>query len=689
MAASASDSTRWSGQPAAARRYVAVVTAAGSIALGIAFPSAFARPWMFLALLGASCITSSWKITLPIPLASGSTLSVSYAADLMALALLGPSPAIVIGVAGAWTQCTYRVRKPYPLYRTAFSAASEALAIAATGAVYVRLGGPVGVLDFTSLAAPLVAAIATYFVVNTGLVAGAIALSTRRNAWDVWCHDFLWSGASFMVAGTAGAAAAVVVSRGETWIAALFVPPVYLTYRTYRIFVGRLEDERRHLADVRRMHLETVAALSQARIAERALADEKERLAQTLVEMTRLEAMSHQLLEREQAARASAEQANRLKDQFLAMVSHELRTPLNAILGWADMLRSGHLTDGRRERAYQAIHDGARRQSQLIDDLLDVARIMSGKLRLSRRSVDINDIVRGAIELVQPAIDARRIHLSIDADSPVPPIHGDASRLQQIVWNLLSNAIKFTPESGAVHVRVRRADGAVEVAVTDTGQGIAPDFLQSVFEPFRQADPSTTRAHGGLGLGLAIVRHLVEAHGGTVSAESGGAARGATFTVWLPVRAVSNDAIEPIDVAYDETAEAAHYAVSLHGITVLVVDDDAASREVIAAYLETREARVLTADSAEVALDWLARERVDVLIADIAMPGEDGYSLIRKVRATHGATAAVPAIALTAFARNEDRQQSLRSGFQLHLAKPIDAQALLSAVASLGRLNPI
>jgi len=690
MSASA-DNTQWAAQPAAAKRYVAVVTAAGVAVLGAALPFALTRPALFVGLLATSCITSSWKVNLPIPLANGSTLSVSYAANLMALALLGPGPAIVIAVAGAWTQCTYRVRTRYPLYRTAFSAASEAVTMAATGAVYTRSGGPIGAVEFTALAAPLVAAIATYFVVNTGLVAAAIALSTRRNAWDVWRRDFLWSGACFMVAGAAGAGAAVVVGRGQTGLAILLMAPVYLTYRTYQVFVGRLEDERRHLADNRRMHVETVAALSQARVAERALADEKDRLARTLGEMTRLEAMTHQLLEREQAARASAEQANRLKDQFLAMVSHELRTPLNAILGWADMLRSGHVSEGRRARAFEAIYDGAKRQSQLIDDLLDVARIMSGKLRLSRRSVDVNEVVRGVVELVQPAIDAKRIHLSIDADSQLPPIHGDASRLQQIVANLLGNAIKFTPESGAVHVRVRRADGAVEVPVTDTGQGIPTEFLQSVFEPFRQEDPSTTRAHGGLGLGLAIVKHLVEAHGGTVSAESGGAARGATFTVWLPVRAVANDEIEALDVndADDDASGESSRAMSLDGISVLVVDDDPASREVIAEYLETRHARVLTADSAAGALEQLASERVDVLIADIAMPGEDGYSLIRTMRAAQGVMASIPAIALTAFARSEDRQQSLRSGFQLHLAKPIDGQALLSAVASLGKLNPI
>src|SRR6185436_8584857 len=265
-----------------------------------------------------------------------------------------------------------------------------------------------------------------------------------------------------------------------------------------------------------------------------ALAAEKERLALTLAELMRLEQLRNQLLDREQAARASAEQANRLKDQFLAIVSHELRTPLNAVLGWADMLRRGALGDEKRTRAIDAIYDGARRQSQLIDDLLDVARIMSGKLGLSRAPVDPHAIIRAAIELVQPASDAKRIRVSVDADSSIGTLDADGARLQQIVWNLLSNAIKFTPEGGTVHVRFRRVNDLVELAVTDSGPGITADFLPSVFEPFRQADASTTRAHGGLGLGLAIVKQLVEAHGGTVRAESNGDGCGAVFTVQLP-----------------------------------------------------------------------------------------------------------------------------------------------------------
>ena len=334
----------------------------------------------------------------------------------MALLLLGPEAAMVVAVAGAWLQCTFRVKRPYPAYRTVFSMAAEAITMGATGIAYVWLGGVLAPFEFAQLARPLVATIATYFVVNTGLIAGAIASTSERSWWKVWRDDFLWSGASFMVAGTAGAAAAVVIARREHWKAALMLAPVYLTYRTYQVFVGRLEDQKRHTAETQRLHKETIEALMLARHAEHALAQEKERLASTVAELTRLEEMRKQLLQRERSARASAEEANRLKDQFLAMVSHELRTPLNAILGWADMLRSGRLETDGRERASESIYGNAKRQARLIDELLDVARIMSGKLRLERTAVDLEEVVRGAIDVVQPAADAKGVSIKIEAD---------------------------------------------------------------------------------------------------------------------------------------------------------------------------------------------------------------------------------------------------------------------------------
>jgi signal transduction histidine kinase/CheY-like chemotaxis protein len=677
----------WSELSLAGRLYVGTVILAGTCGLVLSLPRTLQSPLLFLLLILSACLTSSWKVNLPIPVANGSTLSMSYAASLMSLLLLGPRHAVIVALAGVWTQCTYRPKQPYPLYRTLFSCAAAVMTMIATGVVYAWLGGPVVPFDSLGLARPLVGAIATYFLVNTGLVAGAIALSTGRGLIETWRHDFLWLGASFMAAGTAGALAAVVVDRGEHWMAVLLAAPIYLTYRTYQLFVGRLEDQKRHMAEMRDLHEKTVVALAQARDAERALACEKERLTTALDEMTRLEEAHKHLLEREQRARESAEEANRLKDQFLATVSHELRTPLGAILGWADMLRRGIVEERHRDRALSAIHASARRQAELIDDLLDIARIMSGKLRLSRTFVNLEAVVRDAVQVIQPAADANGIRIHVDADRSLGPISGDGARLQQIAWNLLSNAVKFTARGGTIQVGIRRAAGnSVEMVVSDTGRGIAPDFLPSVFDAFRQADGSTTRIHRGLGIGLSIVKNLVEAHGGTVTAYSAGEGRGATFVVGLPL-AVSHGAGVAASFAGLASPEEGQTPPSLEGISVLVVDDDGESREVFASYLNASHAGVLTASSAAQALDLLKQHRVDVLLADIGMPDEDGYSLIRKVRALDNDSALMPAAAITAFARHEDRQQALQAGFQLHVPKPVDGHSLVAAVATLVRGN--
>jgi signal transduction histidine kinase/ActR/RegA family two-component response regulator len=463
--------------------------------------------------------------------------------------------------------------------------------------------------------------------------------------------------------------------------------PIYLTYRTYEAFAGRLDDQKRHVAEIGQLHQKTIEALMQARRAESALADEKQRLGATLVEMTRLEEARQQLLEREQAARASAEQANYLKDQFLAVVSHEPRTPLSAMLGWADMLRRGQIHDGSRDRAYEAIFNSSRRQAQLIDDLLDVGRIMSGKLRLERTSVSLNDVLRAALQVVQPLADGKGVQVTVQADTRPVFVYGDAIRLQQVAWNLLSNAIKFTPAAGVVRVRLRQIKQNAEMLVTDTGQGITPDFLPTVFDAFSQADGSSTRAHGGLGLGLAIVKHLVDAHGGTVIAQSDGQGTGATFAVRIPTGAAEPAAVSGIVNRDASVRVAPDDDAALQGIRVLVVEDDEPTRHVVAAQLESHQAITATASSAAEAFALLQREQFDVLLADIAMPVEDGYSLIRRVRsARHSSSALIPAAALTAFAREEDRHQALEAGFQLHLAKPVEVGALVAAVAKLGRV---
>ena len=650
------DRLAWEALSWPAQVYVAIVMAAGASTLVTFFPTAYPRPVLFAALIVLACLTSLWKVNLPIATASGSTLSVSYAADLMALLLLGLQPAIIVAVAGVLMQCSYKVKRSYPLYRTLFSAAAEVLTMTATGIVYQQLGGSLVPLYMAGLAKPLVGAIAAYFIVNTSLVAGAIALTSSRSFLTVWRDDFLWSGASFMVAGSAGAMAAVVVARGEHWTAVLLIAPIYLTYRTYEVFVGRLADQARHMGEMRQLHQGTVEALAQARQAEYA----------------------------EQVARSAAERANRLKDQFLAVVSHELRTPLNAILGWADMLRRGRLDEARHDRAFQSIYDSARRQAQLIDDLLDVSRIMAGTLRIERTAVDLKTVVDDAVRAVQPAGDAKNVRITTEADSWLGFIQGDSARLEQVVANLLSNAVKFTPDSGTVHVQLTRVQDWVEIHVRDTGQGMSADFLPYVFEPFRQADGSTTRVHGGLGLGLSIVKHLVEAHGGSVEAQSAGVDQGATFIARFPIDpACANELHQPVARA---TSARSVETPSLDNVRVLVVDDDEESRLVVAEHLQRCHGVVFTASSAADAYDVLRRERVDVLLADIAMPNEDGYTLIRRVRqGVVPMSSSIPAAAITAFAREEDRQLAVRAGFQMHLSKPVDPDCLIAAVVSLAR----
>jgi signal transduction histidine kinase/ActR/RegA family two-component response regulator len=666
--------------PLFGQAYVGGVIVAG-IATVLAFtPQALPRPWLFLALVLWTCVTSLWKVALPVGKVTGSTLSVSYAANLMTLLLLGPEHAVVGAVAGAWTQCWYRTSEPAPLHRTLFSMAVAAITMAVSGLVYRSLGGVVAPVSALALARPLVGAISTYFAVNTALVAGAVGIATRRTLLKTWQQDFLWSGASFMVAGSAGAVAAVVIARGEHWKAALVVAPVYLAYRTYEVFVGRLDDERRHTEEADRLHQQAIAALDQAHAAERALAAEKERLAETVSEMTQLQASRDELLVREQTARANAEAASQIKDQFLAVVSHELRTPLSAILGWSDMLCRDVLDADSRTRATQTIYSSAKRQAQLIDDLLDVARITSGKLRLERSAMDLGDPLQEALRVVQPSANAKGVQIVVDVDPAGAPVHGDPSRLQQVAWNLLSNAVKFTPEGGVVHVSLQRTRTGVHLKVADTGQGIAHDFLPRVFDAFRQADASTTRVQPGLGLGLSIVKSLVEAHGGTISAHSDGPGSGATFVARFPLRAA--EAPSPVMPA----RPSGETLISLAGISVLVVDDDESSRDVIAAHLQYSQATVITASSAARARDALRTHPIDVLLADIGMPEEDGYSLIRRLRRGELPSATmIPAAALTAFAREEDRLHALDAGFQLHLPKPVEPQLLVAAVANLHR----
>jgi PAS domain S-box-containing protein len=392
------------------------------------------------------------------------------------------------------------------------------------------------------------------------------------------------------------------------------------------------------------------------------------------------------LLSSEKLARNEAERANRLKDEFLATVSHELRNPLNAILGWAHMLRLGKLTPANAERAVETIYRNAKSQAQLVADLLDVSRIISGKLRLDVRPVDLISIINAAIDSIRPAADAKTIRLQATLDPAACSISGDADRLQQIVWNLLTNAVKFTPKGGRIQVKLQRVDSHVDIIVSDSGVGISKEFLPHVFDRFRQGDASTTRIHGGLGLGLSIVHQLVDLHGGSVAVHSEGEGKGATFTINLPSASVVSNQKE-LDSAPPANAEEITTfdgLPSLQGLKVLVVDDEADTRELIAEVLKEVGSEVITARSVEEALIALEKHKPDILISDLGMPNEDGYSLISKVRALAAEQGGhIPAAALTAYARAEDRMRVLRAGFQFHLPKPVDSAELVTVVASL------
>jgi PAS domain S-box-containing protein len=383
-----------------------------------------------------------------------------------------------------------------------------------------------------------------------------------------------------------------------------------------------------------------------------------------------------------------AQEANRVKDEFLATLSHELRTPLTAILGWASMLRTGRFDEDATRRALETIERNARAQRQIVEDVLDVSRIVTGRLRLDARPVELGPLVESAIEGVRPAAEAKNVSLSTKLARDAGTISADPDRLQQVMWNLLSNAVKFTPQGGRVEVELRRDGRHAVVRVADTGQGIAAEFLPYVFDRFRQADSSTTRQHGGLGLGLAIVRHLVELHGGSVRAESEGAGRGSAFTVTLPLKAVAPS--PRFEGAGGPRAAAGPEAQmpSLAGKSLLLVEDDEDARVMLRSLLEGRGARVTAAASAAEAWEALAGARFDVLLSDIGMPVEDGYSLVRRLREREAARGGLlPAVALTAYARDEDRTRALLSGFHAHVSKPVNPAELVAVVASLAALS--
>ncbi|KYF65885.1 hybrid sensor histidine kinase/response regulator [Sorangium cellulosum] len=395
------------------------------------------------------------------------------------------------------------------------------------------------------------------------------------------------------------------------------------------------------------------------------------------------------LLDGERASRAELERVSLMKDEFLATLSHELRTPLNSILGWSELLLEGG-QDAELRQGLETIARNARAQAKLIDDLLDMNRIISGKVRLDVQRTDLTAVVDAAVDSVRPSVEAKEIRLRKIIDPLAGPVAGDPNRLQQVVWNLLSNAVKFTPRGGTIDVLLERVSSHIEITVNDSGVGISPEFLPQMFQRFRQADSSTTRRFGGLGLGLSIVKQLVELHGGTIHAESPGAGQGSTFVVCLPLQVVR----EAPDREHPTSAKAApapRGEIALAGIKVLVVEDEADARELMRHVLARSKAEVITASSAIEGFELLRTERPDVVVSDIGMPQKDGYQFMREVRSLPPSEGGrVPAIALTAFARSEDRTKAMLAGYQVHLAKPIEPRELAATIRSLaGRTGDV
>jgi signal transduction histidine kinase len=495
------------------------------------------------------------------------------------------------------------------------------------------------------------------YVANTVLISIEKAPKIKESIWNTWRTYYLWTSVTYFAGASAAGIIAILIERNGFYAVVATAPIILIICFTYQTYLKNIEASVAQ-TDAARMHVEE--------------------LSRYISELQRSEEARGHLLVRAERARAEAEAANRMKDEFLATLSHELRTPLTSLLGWSSVLREAKRDEKVLNQGLEAIDRNARVQAQLIDDLLDVSRIVSGKLNLDVRPLEISSVTRAAINVVRPAADAKNIKLDYSAEPGLGAISADSGRLHQIVWNLLSNAVKFTPQGGKISIRLEQDGSHAKITVKDTGQGIDPEFLPRVFDRFLQADSSTTRSFGGLGLGLAIVRHLVELHGGTVSAESEGVGKGATFTATFPLL---TGRMEP--VAHSGELCAAELR-SLDGLRVLLVDDEAEAREIISTVILRTGAEVKTCISASDALIKLAEWRPDVILSDIAMPEEDGYSFIGKVRSLpRDQGGETPAAALTAYARDEDRLQALAAGYQMHIAKPIGASQLVTMVAKL------
>ncbi|HYO63822.1 MAG TPA: ATP-binding protein [Pyrinomonadaceae bacterium] len=638
----------------------AVVLCGAALAVYSAYALPLGRLDAQFALLAVITIVVSSCLTAKIPRLS-SHITVSDTFIFLTMLLYGGEAAVLLAAVEGLCSSMRVNRK---LSSNLFNAAVMACATFLTVTTLRLMFGTAQSLSYTDFSPQFILAVCVMalaqYAFNSGLVSVLAAYKIDRPFWDTWRTYYLWTSITYF----AGASAAGIIAKmihSVGFYAVLVTTPIiaiiFFTYETYRKNIE--------------------ASKAQAEQAERHV----EELSLYLSEREQAERERDLLLVREREARAEAEAANRIKDEFLATLSHELRTPLVAIIGWADLLRSGRLKEEARAQALETIERSALAQSQLINELLDVSRIITGKLLLNTEELDLASVVGAAVEVMRPAANAKNIAIRQRCEPGAAVVSGDAARLQQVVWNLLANAVKFTPKGGRVEVAAECSDSHVTLSVSDTGRGISAEFLPHVFDRFRQADSTTTRRHGGLGLGLAIVRHLVELHGGTVTAESPGEGLGTTFSVSLPLAAghvVASKAAACVREAGGEGGQV------LGGVRVLVVDDEADTRAVISAVLAESGAEVHACDSTREALAELERWTPDVIMSDIGMPGEDGYALMREVRSRARASS-IPAAALTAYARDEDRRLAYAAGFQKHLAKPVRSAELVNAVASLAR----
>jgi len=610
-------------------------------------------------LLLALMVVISSQVAVRIPRVSGRITVADTFIFLTMLLYGGPAAILMSALEGVCTTLRISKRPRTILLNSAVLASSTFLTASALSFFF---GSPVNI-DAGAYSANFFVAICVMalvqYVANTALIAVEKSYKIDESIWQTWKKYYLWTSVTYFAGASAAGIIARLINTFGFYAVVATVPIILIIYFTYRTYLKNLE-----------------ASGAQAELAQRHV----EELSGYIAELKRSEEARGQLLLREQRARAEAEAANRIKDEFLATLSHELRTPLTALLGWACLLRGSGRDDTILDQGLEAIERNARIQTQLTDDLLDVSCIISGKLRLDVRPVEISSVIDAAISVVRPAADAKSIQLTYGHGPTIGAISGDAARLQQVVWNLLSNAVKFTPEGGRIEVRLERLDSHARLTVSDSGQGISPEFLPQVFDRFRQADSSTTRGYGGLGLGLAIVRHLVELHGGTVHAESQGAGQGTTFSATFPLLAVR---LEPAVMAHNGK-DLCSCSPALNGLRVLVVDDEADTRLIISTVIARTGAEVKACQSAREALEILEQWRPDVLMSDIAMPGEDGYSLINKVRSLPAERGGhIPAAAFSAYAREEDRKRSLAAGYQMHIAKPVSSGQLVATIAHL------